>query len=444
MSVVSLSAGRALNVINKMQQVHSSSIEAYICIGDFVQVNVFGDGDKFVGQVVDVALSYSDVPPREREDIEPVENEPLILVRLWELVTGATRSIGRLSNEDELVTRGLEEVMESDAGYWTSPHEVTSIAFVCHIDDIKNDRFGCLNGIFNVFFVRYSCVSGTPVLMSSTFNQFDHLKKLHSYSFRIFQTTIDLRDQFGKVFYREKQTQGNRVILRAIQIFPEYWNYILKRAKTCASMIVTEHTRNLCKKRWRHDLSQKKIRLQTLVTTIIAESTEAVDCLSSLFGSSFYLGLRNRFPKITEPTHHIQQNNVLNFVDCTHASLRNGITLKYDELACQVSIRVVFRDITLDSNIDRLIESLPNHVSRLITGSGVTYHAQNITEQEEDIAAGDDGAFFMMEGELYQVRTVQNDVVTAVRVDLQSSQNNLSITLTRMQCRSLINSYMNN
>ena len=176
MSVVSLSAGRALNVINKMQQVHSSSIEAYICIGDFVQVNVFGDGDKFVGQVVDVALSYSDVPPREREDIEPVENEPLILVRLWELVTGATRSIGRLSNEDELVTRGLKEVMESDAGYWTSPHEVTSIAFVCHIDDIKNDRFGCLNGIFNVFFVRYSCVSGTPVLMSSTFNQFDHLK----------------------------------------------------------------------------------------------------------------------------------------------------------------------------------------------------------------------------------------------------------------------------
>ena len=66
--------------------------------------------------------------------------------------------------------------MESDAGYWTSLHKVTSIAFVCHSDDIRNVRFECLNGIFNVFFVGYSCVSGTPVLMPPTLDQFDHLK----------------------------------------------------------------------------------------------------------------------------------------------------------------------------------------------------------------------------------------------------------------------------
>ena len=171
-------------------------------------------------------------------------------------------------------------------------------------------------------------------------------------------------------------------------------------------MIITKHTRHLCKKRWHHNLSQKKIQLQTLVTTIIAESTETVDCLSSSFGSSFYLGLRNRFPKNTKPMRHIEENNVLNFVDCTHASLRNGITLKYDELACQVSMRVVFRYITLDSNIDCLLESLPNHVAHIITGSGVrtTNEAQNNRfEQEADIAAEDDGGLFMMEGELYQV-----------------------------------------
>ena len=114
---------------------------------------------------------------------------------------------------------------------------------------------------------------------------------------------------------------------------------------------------------------------------------------------------------------HIQENNVRNFVDCTHASLQNRITLKYDQLAFQ-GIQVGFRDITVDSNVDCLLESLPNHVLCIITGSGVTNQAQNNRfEQEEDIAAGDDGAFFMMEFELYQVQTVQMNVVTAVGVD---------------------------
>ena len=83
-----------------------------------------------------------------------------------------------------------------------------------------------------------------------------------------------------------------------------------------------------------------------------------------------------------------------------------------------MSILVVFRDITLDSNVDCLLESLPNHVSSIIIGSGVTNQAQNNRfEQEKDIAAGDDGAFFMMGRELYQVQTVPDNVVTAVRVD---------------------------
>ena len=88
MSVVSLSIGRSLNVTNGIQQVHSSSKEAFICLGEFFQVNVFGDGYEFVGQVVDVVLLFSDVPQRKHEDIEPVENKPSILVCLWKLVTG--------------------------------------------------------------------------------------------------------------------------------------------------------------------------------------------------------------------------------------------------------------------------------------------------------------------------------------------------------------------
>ena len=43
-------------------------------------------------------------------------------------------------------------------------------------------------------------------------------------------------------------------------------------------------------------------------------------------------------------------------------------------------------------------------------------------EQEKVIAAGDGGAFFIMEGKLYQVRTVKNNVVTAVCVDFDQVQ----------------------
>ena len=77
----------------------------------------------------------------------------MILIQLWKIITRNTNNIDPLSNEEEIATYGLHEVMESDAGFWVPPSELKNIAFVCHINDLKSDRYGCLNGIFNMFFV---------------------------------------------------------------------------------------------------------------------------------------------------------------------------------------------------------------------------------------------------------------------------------------------------
>ena len=138
-----------------MKQIYSSSVKNILCLGNFIVVNVFSKVDKFIGKILDIAHLPLEVPASKQDGLE-IENDPIILVQLWEVVTQDTINTDRLSNEDEIATWGLLEVMESNAGYWISQDKVKNIVFLCHIDDITNSRFGCLYGIFNVLFVRYS------------------------------------------------------------------------------------------------------------------------------------------------------------------------------------------------------------------------------------------------------------------------------------------------
>ena len=95
-------------------------------------------------------------------------------------------NIEALVGDDELATKGIREVIQGNAGVWLSPLEVDCVAFVIHLGNITEDKYGSLNGIYNVFFVRYSFVTGSVVLLEH-FNQFINLTKSHSYSYRIFR-----------------------------------------------------------------------------------------------------------------------------------------------------------------------------------------------------------------------------------------------------------------
>ena len=381
MSVFSLSPSRLANTSNTIQ-VCSGALEAYLGVGDFVSVDVFGT-DRIVGRIVDIARSLEDIPESERESLIE-EDSPMFLLRLWPFIDDAGEhnwNADRLSSDDKLATWGLREVMEGDAGLWLAPALVENIAFVCHLTDITIDKYGCLNSIFNIFFVRYSSISGTPVLFPF-FTQFCNLTKLHSYSYRIFQTSLYLIEEFGKVFYRRSETQSTCVFIRGVRIFPEYWKYILKQARDCGSILISEKRVRLCKKRWRFNLSQKKIQVRTVVWTLLADTNEAVSCLGSIFGASFFIGIRKQFPRIGDAATHIQTNSNLNVVNCLNEESLNYIKFKYDSSDCQLSIKVSFSHISVNSETNVICTSLPPHLSELIISRGGEDEVLNEDQRE--------------------------------------------------------------
>ena len=89
---------------------------------------------------------------------------------MWHFV-GGNYDVALITDVEETATLNMVEVMEGSAGVWIHPSDVEDICFVCHISNITSDKYGCLNGILDVYFVRYSSISGHSVSLS-LFNQF--------------------------------------------------------------------------------------------------------------------------------------------------------------------------------------------------------------------------------------------------------------------------------
>ena len=128
-----------------------------------------------MGRIIDVAI-YRDVPEAERDAVVD-DGGHMFLLRLWPFVEENDADVAPLTGVEETATMNMVEVMEGDAGVWIHPSDVADICFICHISDITGDKYGCLNGISDVYFVCYSSISGDPVLLSS-FNQFTTMKKI--------------------------------------------------------------------------------------------------------------------------------------------------------------------------------------------------------------------------------------------------------------------------
>ena len=106
------------------------------------------------------------------------------------------------------------------------------------------------------------------------------------------------------------------------------------------------------------------MRVRTILSTLRAETSEAVFALGSLFGLSFFVGARSKFPRINEPMRHIQANSILNFVDCSNLSTMNYIKFRYYQVDCQVSITVVYSNLSVKSDPNLIIGSLPPNVAQ--------------------------------------------------------------------------------
>ena len=93
----------------------------------------------------------------------------------------------------------------------------------------------------------------------------------------------------------------------------------------------------------------------------------------------------------------------------------------------RISFDIVLKSLSLLSDDNIIFQSAPAHVSEIVTGGKFC----------------DDGAFFMREEELFQVRTIENDTVRAVCVNVLGDNDENFISLSRNDCIVLINEYIN-
>ena len=132
----------------------------------------------------------------------------------------------------------------------------------------------------------------------------------------------------------------------------------------------------------------------------------------------------------------------VNIIDCSDSLSRNRVVLKCNSFDCQVSICVRKKHIqvTSDSNI---FSTFPPHARPV--------HNEQVPTAEERhtdvVVGGENGSMFMNSaGELYQVQEVAGNRVTARRVDFGTSagaSGDTTIELSRNECATLINQYMN-
>ena len=57
MRIFSLAVDWSLNNRNQTLQVYSSSVEAFLCVGGFVIVDAFCDGNEVAGKNLDIAIN---------------------------------------------------------------------------------------------------------------------------------------------------------------------------------------------------------------------------------------------------------------------------------------------------------------------------------------------------------------------------------------------------
>ena len=294
MSIFALTPNRLLarNTTEEKGKTHTRTLpEIGIGVGDFILLAPFDTDEQVLGRVVETVHSLHQIPDAEQETHFD-ENSSYFLVHIWPFVdSSGSDEIVNLSSNDNLAAVNIREVMEGDAGCWISSNDqINDVAFVVRLNNISSDKYGCLNGIKNIFFVRYTLLSGTPVILPN-FSQF--VDNQISPSYRAFNSTLHMIKEFGKIMFRASQSQSNTVYARGINIFPDYWRYMIRKVRqSCNSIIINEQRRKLCKSRWRQNLMMKKIRIRTVVHTLTAETTDGINCLATIFGDAFYKGVR--------------------------------------------------------------------------------------------------------------------------------------------------------
>ena len=103
------------------------------------------------------------------------------------------------------------------------------------------------------------------------------------------------------------------------------------------------------------------------MSSVVADSQDAIDCLCSIFGASFYTGVRGPFPRINKAPSQLRENDNINIFSCSNESSVNCIRFSYDAFDCQVSVKIDYYHIAVNSDPNVIRSSLLLYLSQSIT-----------------------------------------------------------------------------
>ena len=135
------------------------SIQAFICVGEFVLVHPSVEEQELleVGRVIDVKKYMEDGEGSQSHE----EHEVLVN---WYLFDLDLPPIGENERNIHVKRHSLKEVVQTAAVEWVAPHQIADIAFVFHLSSITEEgTYHHCFGINNAFFLR-SCRLTTAIV----------------------------------------------------------------------------------------------------------------------------------------------------------------------------------------------------------------------------------------------------------------------------------------
>ena len=184
-------------------------------------------------------------------------------------------------------------------------------------------RLPALNGMQNIYFTRYEELDeqyidiGTFWSFSSSFG----------YAYRVFSSISHVRSEVDRMMFRAGSSQGDCAYIKTY-LPGDCWYYFISFFKSDASIEVTQVER-ICTKHSTYDMSQKKVRLVTALEIAESNTIDGMKHLTKLFGNSFGVGLRKRFPMVHLPGVNFGTGDTVNIISPMEQT-KNKITFRYD------------------------------------------------------------------------------------------------------------------
>jgi hypothetical protein len=266
-----------------------------------------------VGQIINIA-DYRDIPGEEirfhDEDSSDNGKKRFVLVRLMESISydGHQGQATKPTVEKyPCVPESLKEVRRTGLMHWIDAKSILSIAFVFHIDQVNACKYSCA-GITNAFFIRQEIEDDMTITMidGDEFDPFDMPWGIESYSKRMWNFISSVKEMCWRSMTSSKSVWDGRT--KHVH-FPgvnfecmQYLKFMMRLSihtgeepgQLCEDKMTVTRAKKVCHPNL--SISHKKRKFDVSLIRVVDE--DELDLVSSVFGSTFGIGLTHSAPSI--------------------------------------------------------------------------------------------------------------------------------------------------